>query len=147
MSLSLTFYTLNEKKSLNALNQCYPKCGPCKLGKDLVLDWVNAMLPSSESLAIKKRKISWTKQRARGVVDLLSGSSSLCHYRLVTNRSWTGLNSSSPFTLEFIHDGSISICCSCQNFFPQPKLRQEESHYNTEVWKKRLRTWTYTEKL
>ena len=40
-----------------------------------------------------------------------------------------------------------SICCSCQNFVPQPKLRQEESHYSTEVCKKRFKTWTCTEKL
>lgn len=60
-------------------------------------------------LLFKKKKVSWIKQVIANVADLFSDSSSSCHWRLWTNCSWTGLNSSWPFTLGYIHSGSTGI--------------------------------------
>ena len=102
---------LNMQRRFSALNQCCSECGSGKRDTEPVMGYkpMHCFL-HQESLAIKKKKKSAELNNVFShVADLLSDSSSSCHWRLWTNCSRTGLRSSCPFTLGFIHSGRIGI--------------------------------------
>lgn len=102
-----TLLYLNMKRRLRALNQCFSEHGSGKQDTEAVMGYkpMHCFL-HQESLAIKKKKSTELNNVLSNIADILSGSSSLCLWRLQTNCSWT---SSWPFTLGFIHSGSIGI--------------------------------------